>query len=585
MRNGDEPGSGGRLSRTLAERVAAGPELSQEFLLRAQGVGGFGSWQISSEPDGSTTWTPEMHRLTGIAIGSLLNHERLAELIEPEDRVALKAEFDGLAQRGGRGEWEVRITRADGESRWLSVAAEADRDIDGTILGFVGTTRDVTAAKEAELRTARAGLHDPLTGLPNRGLFVDRVALAVARTVRSGSRIAVLVLDIDGFTVFNDARGSQLGDTLLKAVADRLSTLVRVTDTVARFGADAYGLVCENVSTGATAAERTQRILSALAQPFALPDGEGLITASVGIAVSDPDSAADSLIRDAQLAMHRAKERGGNAFELFDPQLRQEVHERTGREAALRASLEGGELFLEYQPIMSLDQHRFVGVEALARWRHAERGVVQPNEFIPTAEESGLIVPLGKLVLGLACQQLRQWRDASPEPQPWSMSVNVAAAQLRAEDFPDIVEQALEDAGIEGAALCLELTESVLIEEGIVSEVLARIRRLGVRVSIDDFGTKYSSLSYLTRLSIDELKIDQSFVDGLVGDSSKQTVVSAILAIGESLNMPVTAEGVETEAQLFELHRLGCRTVQGFYFARPLPADVCLRTLLSPPPR
>jgi EAL domain-containing protein (putative c-di-GMP-specific phosphodiesterase class I) len=359
--------------------------------------------------------------------------------------------------------------------------------------------------------------------------------------------------------------------------------MVRATDTVTRFGADEFGLVCENISSAATAAERAQRILSAIAEPFALADGDARIKASVGIAMSGAGAAAEALVRDAQLAMRRAKERGRNRFELYDLALRQQVQERAALEAALRRSLESGELFLEFQPIVSLAERRFIGAEALVRWRHAERGVIQPNDFIPTAEESGLIVPLGRLVLETACRQLRDWRAAAPGHGEWSMSVNVAASQLRAPDFPDMVERALRDAGLEAAALCLELTESVLIEDRVVVEVIGRIRELGVRVAIDDFGTKYSSLSYLTRLSIDELKIDQSFVEGLVGDKSKQAVVSAILAIGTSLAMPVTAEGVETEEQLVELRRLGCQRIQGFYFSRPLSAEHCLAILRSTP--
>jgi EAL domain-containing protein (putative c-di-GMP-specific phosphodiesterase class I) len=260
------------------------------------------------------------------------------------------------------------------------------------------------------------------------------------------------------------------------------------------------------------------------------------------------------------------------------------VQARSALEAALRRSLDRGELFLEFQPIASLAEGRFIGAEALVRWRHAERGVIQPNDFIPTAEETGLIVPLGRLVLESACRQLREWRDAEPEYGLWNMSVNVAALQLRSADFPDVVEQALEDTQLDASALCLELTESVLIEDGIVVDVIGRLRELGVRIAIDDFGTKYSSLSYLTRLAIDELKIDRSFVEGLVGDDSKRAIVSAILAIGQSLAMPVTAEGVETEAQLVELRRLGCQRVQGFYFSRPQSAEDCLATIRRPLP-
>jgi EAL domain-containing protein (putative c-di-GMP-specific phosphodiesterase class I) len=280
--------------------------------------------------------------------------------------------------------------------------------------------------------------------------------------------------------------------------------------------------------------------------------------------------------------MHRAKERGRNRFELYDHELRLQVEQRFALEESLRRALDAGQMYLEFQPIMSLTTGRFVGAEALVRWMHPERGVVPPNDFIPVAEENGLIVPIGTWVLEEACRQLRDWRAATPGHGNWGMSVNVAALQLRSPEFPDIVERALSSAGIEATALCLELTESVLIEDAVVSQVLGRLRQLGVRISIDDFGTKYSSLSYLTRLNIDELKIDQSFIEGLAGDDSKRAIVAAILAIGSALAIPVTAEGVETEGQLVELRRLGCVTAQGFLFAQPLGAEEWLAALRRP---
>jgi diguanylate cyclase (GGDEF)-like protein/PAS domain S-box-containing protein len=552
---------------------------SQEFLQHCQEIGQIGSWQSLLGSDAIVTATPEAYRIAGIPQGTTIRNGECFDLVHLDDRQLLEETLDKIHTSGNRADVELRINRSDGSLRWLFIAADAQFDPNGRLTGFIGIAQDITERKEAELRLALTALHDPLTGLPNRALFLDRVALAVARTLRNGSHIAVLFLDIDRFMSFNDVRGNYDGDALLRAMADRLQSVIRATDTVTRFGADEFGLICENVLTAATVARRVQRILTAVADPFELESGEARVTASVGVAVSESETLPTALVRDAQLAMHRAKELGGNRFELYDFALRRQVQERSDLEAALRRSLDGGELFLEFQPIRSLSEERYIGVEALVRWRHNERGVIQPNDFIPTAEESGLIVPLGRLVLEAACLQLRKWRDASPGHGTWSMSVNVAARQLHAEDFPEVVEQALEDAGVDGPSLCLELTESVLIEDGVVTDVLNRIRQLGVRIAIDDFGTKYSSLAYLTRLSVDELKIDQSFVEGMVGDESKRVVISAILAIGESLSMPVTAEGVETEAQLMELRRLGCQTVQGFYFAKPMPAERCLSFL------
>jgi diguanylate cyclase (GGDEF)-like protein/PAS domain S-box-containing protein len=556
----------------------------REFLERAQEIGQFGSWKSQIGAESVMTWTAETYRIMGVEPGTTVRNADLLELIHVDDRQLLAETLAGVEGSGVRADLEVRRATVDGRSQWLFLAADAQPDPDGAAVGIIGVVRDITERKEAELKLAFDALHDPLTGLPNRGLFLDRVSLAVARTLRSSSHVAVLCLDLDQFTHFNDEWGPECGDELLRAVADRVTRMVRATDTVTRFGADEFGLVCENISTAATAAERAQRILAAIEEPFALKSGDVLMKASIGIAVGDSGAAAEALVRDAQLAMRRAKERGRNRFELYDPALRQQVQARSALEAALRRSLDRGELFLEFQPIASLAEGRFIGAEALVRWRHAERGVIQPNDFIPTAEETGLIVPLGRLVLESACRQLREWRDAEPEYGLWNMSVNVAALQLRSADFPDVVEQALEDTQLDASALCLELTESVLIEDGIVVDVIGRLRELGVRIAIDDFGTKYSSLSYLTRLAIDELKIDRSFVEGLVGDDSKRAIVSAILAIGQSLAMPVTAEGVETEAQLVELRRLGCQRVQGFYFSRPQSAEDCLATIRRPLP-
>lgn len=555
---------------------------SHAFLERAQAIGHIGSWKTRTGPESILTWTAETYRIFGIEPGTALRNLDFFNLVHPDDRELLLEKLINARSDGSRAEMEIRIARPDGSPRWLFLAAEAQFD-DGVAVGLVGVVQDITERKQAELGPAHDVLHDPLTGLANRSLFLDRVTRAVARATRDGSKVAVLYVDLDRFKIFNDARGDGHGDMLLRAVADRLRATIRVTDTVARFGADEFGIVCEDVATAAGAAERAARVLSTIEQPFPVSGGESFITASIGVAVSRPDTSPEALVRDANLALHRAKEQGRNRFELYDLELRRQVEQRFALEAGLRRALDRDELFLEFQPIVSLTENRFVGAEALVRWRHPERGVVAPNDFISVAEESGLIVPIGTWVLESACRQLRQWRDASPACGHLRMAVNVAAAQLRAPDFPSVVEQALDHAGLEAAALRIELTESALIDGGIVTDALGRIRDLGVHVSIDDFGTKYSSLSYLTYLPIDELKIDHSFVAGLVGNHLNRSLVSAILAIGRSFGLAVTAEGVETEAQLAELRRLGCESVQGFYFARPLPAAECLAALRRPP--
>jgi diguanylate cyclase (GGDEF)-like protein/PAS domain S-box-containing protein len=571
-------------ARSIADRRRRERELreSRESLAHTQAFGRIGVWKAGFGPDKILTLTPETCRIIGIEPGRQLRNIDFFELVHPDDRELVAETVMKVRAEASPVELEVRLAHPDGQSRWLSLAVDAPRNGTGTVGELTGVVQDITERKRVELALAHDALYDRLTGLANRALFLDRAERGIARAVRNGSNIAILYLDLDRFTLFNGARGNECGDQLLCAVAERLRSLIRVTDTVARFGADEYGIVCENVTTATGAAERVERILAAIAEPYPLEFGEAFITASIGVAVSGPGASAEALLRDAHLAMHRAKERGRNRLELYDRELRLEVEQRFALEESLRRALDGDQMFLAFQPIMSLTANRFVGAEALVRWMHPARGVVQPNDFISVAEENGLIVPIGAWVLETACRQLRDWRDAAPGHEHWGMSVNVAALQLRSAEFPALVERALSAADLEPAALCLELTESVLIEDAVVSEVLGRLRQLGVRISIDDFGTKYSSLSYLTRLHIDELKIDQSFIDGLADDGSKRAIVSAILAIGSALDIPVTAEGVETDAQLVTLRHLGCARAQGFYFARPLSAEECLAALRLP---
>jgi diguanylate cyclase (GGDEF)-like protein/PAS domain S-box-containing protein len=571
-------------ARGIADRRRREQELreSRESLAHTQAIGRIGAWKAAFGPDQIPTLTPEACRIIGIEPGRELRNIDFYNLVHPDDRELLAETVMKGRAEGSSVELEVRLAQPDGPTRWLLLAADARHNDTGTVAELTGVVQDITERKRAELALAHEALYDRLTGLPNRALFLDRAERGVARAVRNGSNVAVLYIDLDRFTLINGARGNECGDVLLCALADRLRSLIRVTDTVARFGADEYGLVCENITTAASAVERVERILAAIAEPYPLECGDAFITASIGVAVSGPGASAEALLRDAHLAMHRAKEKGRNRFELYDHGLRREVEQRFALEESLRRALDGDQMYLAFQPIVSLTANCFVGAEALVRWMHPERGIVQPNDFISVAEENGLIVPIGAWVLETACRQLRDWRAATPGHENWGMSVNVAALQLRSAEFPIIVERALSEAGLEPAALCLELTESVLIEDAVVSEVLGRLRQIGVRISIDDFGTKYSSLSYLTRLSIDELKIDQSFIDGLAGDESKRAIVSAILAIGFALDIPVTAEGVETEAQLAALRALGCERAQGFYFAQPLSAEDCLAALRRP---
>jgi diguanylate cyclase (GGDEF)-like protein/PAS domain S-box-containing protein len=416
-------------------------------------------------------------------------------------------------------------------------------------------------------------LHDPLTGLPNRTLFMDRLGQAVQRLRRRQSQAAVLFLDLDRFKLVNDSLGHAIGDELLAAAAPRLKQTVRATDTVARFGADEFGILLEDIGGEQDAIEMAQRIASVFTRPFVLDGDEHFVTTSIGIALALGGERPEDLIRDADAAMHRAKERGRARYELFDEGIRGRAISRLRVENDLRRALERDELTLDYQPLVALADRSIVGVEALVRWEHPERGRVPPLEFIPIAEENGLIEPIGRWVLEHACHQAAQWYHARPDAAPIRVAVNLSAVQFENRNLSATVAAALQGAGLDPSLLALEVTESVMIghaEE--VAETLKQLKRIGVRLVLDDFGTGYSSLAYLTRLPLDVLKVDRSFISGLGTESRDTAVTEAIVAMSHALSLQVVGEGAETALQVEELRRLGADLVQGYYFSRPVPA-------------
>ncbi len=424
-------------------------------------------------------------------------------------------------------------------------------------------------------------LHDPLTGLPNRVLFMDRLEQATERLRRrSHALTAILALDLDRFKLINDSLGHRVGDELLAAAAPRLKQAVRSSDTVARFGGDEFGILLEDIGGEHEAIDMAERIAGVFAHPFVLDGGEHFVTTSIGIALAKGGEPADDLLRDADAAMHRAKERGRSRWELFDETLRGRAISRLRVENDLRRALERRELTLDYQPLVSMGDGSLVGVEALLRWDHPQRGRIPPSDFIPVAEDTGLIEPIGRWVLARACRQAAQWYDARPDAAPVSMAVNLSAVQLANHTLTDAVAAALRMSGLEPSLLALELTESVLVgdlEE--LAQTLRSLKALGVRLVLDDFGTGYSSLSYLTRLPLDVLKVDRSFIGGLGVEPRDTAVTEAIVAMSQALSMRVVGEGVETNLQLSELTRLGCDLAQGFYFSRPVPADAITQML------
>jgi diguanylate cyclase (GGDEF)-like protein/PAS domain S-box-containing protein len=416
-------------------------------------------------------------------------------------------------------------------------------------------------------------LHDPLTGLPNRLLFLDRLQQATERQRRrSDTLTAVLALDLDRFKLVNESLGHRAGDELLAAAAPRLRQAVRSSDTVARFGGDEFGILLEDIAEQ-DAIEMAERIAGVFTRPFVLDGDEHFVTISIGIALAEGGERAEDLLRDADAAMHRAKERGRARYELFDEALRGRALSRLRVENDLRRALERDELTLHYQPLVALRDKRMVSVEALVRWDHPQRGRISPVDFIPVAEENGLIEPIGRWVLEHACRQAAQWCREQPDVAPLTMSVNLSAARLANPALTQTVATALRVSGLDPACLALELTESMLVGDNEqLSETLVALKALGVRLVLDDFGTGYSSLSYLTRLPLDALKVDRSFVHGLGTESRDTAITEAIVAMSRALSLQVVGEGAETERQVAELARLGCDLVQGFYFSRPVPA-------------
>ena len=428
-------------------------------------------------------------------------------------------------------------------------------------------------------------VHDPLTGLPNRLLFLDRLGQAAERQRRRRDTLtAVLALDLDRFKLVNESLGHRAGDELLAAAAPRLKQVVRSSDTVARFSGDEFGILLEDIAGEQDAIDMAERIAGVFARPFVLDGDEHFITASVGIALAEGGERAEDLLRDAGAAMHRAKERGRARYELFDEALRGRALSRLRVENDLRRALQRDELTLHYQPLVSLSDRRMVSVEALVRWDHPERGRISPADFIPVAEENGLIEPIGRWVLEHACRQAAEWCREWPDAAPLTMSVNLSAVQVANRSLAETVATALRVSGLDPSCLALELTESMLVGDNEeLSETLVELKALGLRLVLDDFGTGYSSLSYLTRLPLDALKVDRSFVDGLGTESRDTAVTEAIVAMSRALSLRVVGEGAETEQQVAELARLGCDLVQGFYFSQPVPAQEITRMLVEGP--
>jgi diguanylate cyclase (GGDEF)-like protein/PAS domain S-box-containing protein len=479
--------------------------------------------------------------------------------------------------------WRARlvVTTKDGARYVVEQTVTPFRDLRGEESHFVVVQEDISERVEAQDQLERMARHDFLTDLPNRYSFHERLKVELDRARRAGDTLAVIVLDLDHFKDVNDTYGHHAGDDLLVAVGQRLRSTLRESSVLARLGGDEFAVIQTEIEDVENARGLAVRLLEALVQPFVLHGHKVHMGASLGISIYPPGKAnARSLVKKADMAMYRAKAEGRGVFRFYEEEMDREVRQRMRLGQELHGAVERGELFLEYQPQVSLGDSSIIGVEALLRWRHPELGVVRPDVFIPIAEGSGLIVPIGAWVLETACTAARRWAERFATPL--SVAVNVSSVQFREPHFGETVKQVLDRCGLDPSLLQLELTESTLMQPTRqLQRVLSRLDALGVQLSLDDFGKGYSSLEYLRRLPLEFLKIDRSFVQGLTSGSHDPVIVSIVMTLGRQLGLTVIAEGIETDEQLDFLSEQGCPCVQGFLFSRPVPEDELGRLLES----
>lgn len=529
----------------------------------------------------SARWA-EMLGLRQDQVGGL--PEEWFSRVHPDDlesvRSAITSHREGITPHF---EVEYRMRHADGRWLWMLSRGAAIRDASGKTTRMAGSQADITVRKEAEQQLLRDAFHDGLTGLPNRALFADRLERSIARVARDGGHCyAVLFIDLDRFKLINDSLGHGIGDQLLVDFAARLSQCLRPGDTVARLGGDEFTVLLEDPRDPSNATQVADRILEVLKMPFVLGKQEIFVNASIGIATSDtPYSRPQDVLRDADIAMYRAKALGKSRHQMFDAAMHTRAVKLLQIENDLRRAIDRCEFELHYQPILNIASNSVRGFEALVRWRHPERGLIPPSDFIPVAEETGLIVPLGHWVLREGCRQIALWQAMVPD-RPLDININLSGKQFAQADLIETVTGVLKETGVQPARLILEITESVVMESPETTiTMLKRLKALGVQINIDDFGTGYSSLAYLQRFPVDTMKIDRSFVSRIGNDTESVEIIRTIIALAHNLNMKVTAEGIETAEQLQQLQELQCENAQGFFLSRPLDCAAATEILRS----
>ncbi len=478
---------------------------------------------------------------------------------------------------------EIEIESFNGIRKTILHSAVPIRRPDSRVAGAVVVNLDISDRKMLEHQLVDQALHDSLTGLPNRQLFLDRLEHALNRSARIGSPLSVLFFDLDNLKVINDSLGHGQGDTLIKEIGKRLRSGLRKSDTVARLGGDEFVVLVEDVADVAGALGAVKKIESLLSEPFDLDGRIVRVTASIGVALSRPEgSLPEEIIRDADTAMYRAKHNGRAQHAVFDPEMHAQTLRRLEIEQDLRLAIESSGLRLHYQPQYSISSHEIIGLEALVRWQHPDKGLISPVEFISIAEETGLIVPLGRWVLFEACSQAKRWQEQGHLPDDVSISVNLSTRQFRDPTLVDDVIRILHETALMPRHLTLEMTESTIMDDPEHAQLtLRRIHDLGVQLAIDDFGTGYSSLAHLTRFPFDYMKMDRSFVEALRSLDSKSILVSSMVQLGHAMSMQIVGEGIEIPEQLESLRRLGCDIAQGFHLSPPVGPDEVTKLLIE----
>ena len=565
-----------KLEEEIKERMKSEEALrtsEERYALSALGSNdGLWDWDLRNKAIYFSSRWKSMLGHTDDEIGS--KPEEWLIRVHPDDRPELEAKIAAhISGRNPHLETEFRIKHRDGTYRWMLTRGLAVRDSSGQAYRMAGSQTDITPGKTATEQLVYNAFHDALTDLPNRSLFTDRLQHVITTSARRGEPLyAVLFLDMDRFKIVNDSLGHLVGDKLLIAVGNKLTDCIRPGDTVARLGGDEFSVLLEDISDLKDAVEVADRIHHTLSIPIDIDGHEVYAAVSIGIALgSERYERAEQVLRDADIAMYEAKKRGSACSEIFDTKMHANILDRIRLESDLHGVLDHNQLALVYQPIIDLNARRLIGFEALVRWNHPTRGTVYPTEFIPLAEETGLIIKIGEWILWEACRELVALQKRFPAQPPLKMSINISGKQFSQDNLADLVSGILKETGVAPHSLAIEITESMLMENiDVAIATMNRLRSMGVHIHIDDFGTGYSSLSYLHSLPIDALKIDRSFINKLTALGENQEIIMSIISLAKSLNFDVIAEGMELDHQLEQMKGLECRFGQGFLFSRPL---------------